>query len=432
LRSFLSLVYRRLNLFEELLNSLSAALLLLAAMYCWMNFPMNFIGEETFAKVTVKIGDLFEPRKSLPYDISDVMFIDVSRSNAIVIDNYGTHVIADRAKLDTLFQLLHRNINPDQIIVCDLYFDISSAQDSSLQASMEGFPNLLSTVKTNWHGDITPNVLKAGTSATTGFQRIRSPFLIFSNSLYKFHLTDEKNIKTLPLLMYERVNNTSTSCWGNALKINNDWYFNTVQINEQLGRTVTKAVYEDQVIPIQQVISAAKQNQNDEVAQLRYKKFIVIGDFEEDVHQTTFGQKPGPMIIFDVFLSLQQKENMISAGWLLLAVGFLTLLFFRRFYRPYFFRGYATLLTERFAIPAFKLPVEFDLLLFYLFVLCSAIFFRVYMEAIAGLLFLSIFIRARGYLKNRFMDILKFHRSGGILSARILISLLFRKQGFRK
>ena len=432
MRALLSLVYKHLNFFEKVLTSISAALLLLIAMYCWMNMPMNFIGEETFAKASVKLANVFSPKENLPYDLNDVLFIDVSRSSAIVEDEYGgTHVIADRAKLDTLFRLLHRNINPEQIIVCDLYFDVPSDRDWSLQSSMAGFPNLLSTVKTNWHGDITPNVLRAGTSATTGFQRIREPFLIFSNSLYKFHLTDESNIKTLPLLMYERVNTTSAFCWGDALKIGNDWYFNTIPITEELGRTVPKAVYEDQVIPIQRVISSAKKNLNGMMDQLHYKKFIVIGNFEQDAHQTTFGEKPGPMIIFDIYLFLQQKENMISTGWLLLTIFFLTLLFFRKFYHPDLFKTYIQPLNDRIKFFGLQLPTEFDWLFFYLYILFSAVVFHIYLETVAAILFLSIFTWTRLYLKSRYVLLQNFVQSGRILSARVLISFLFRNPGLK-
>lgn len=430
MRALLSILPRYLRFFEELLNSLTIAVLLLTAMYFWSNLPLNFIMEETFTKATVKIADVFGRQAPVPYGMDDVMFINVSHSSAIVEDQEGTHVIADRAKLDTLLQLLQKQGNPNQIIVCDLYFDITSADDWKLQSSMSAFPNLLSTVKTNWFGDISPNVLRAGASGTTGFRPPRTPFMIFSNSMVKFHLTDHDCVKTIPVLMYERLNHLQAACLGDALMIGDDWFFNTILINEELGRGIPKAVYEDQVLRIQDVISEGKKNQADFAARLQRKKFIMIGDFENEKHHTTFGDKPGTMVLFDIFLSLQQKENMISAGWLFLTVTFLTLLIYNRFYHFNFLKKYTIWLDEQTTVLGFKALPAIDWILFYLMILCSAVFFHVYMEFVSGILFLATIAWTRIYMKARYVKLQQFKRSGRRWSARALFTFLFIKPGF--
>jgi hypothetical protein len=430
LRSLLSTIFKHLRFFEEFLNSLTVAVLLLVAMYFWSNLPLNFIMEETFTKATVNIADVLSPRPPLPYRMDDVLFINVSHSSAIVEDAEGTHVIDDRAKLDTLLQLLHNNTNPEQIVVCDLYFDITSPLDWKLQTSMSKFPNLLSAVKTDWFVDITPNVLRAGSSGTTGFRPPRTPFMIFSNSMVKFHLTDENCVKTIPVLMYERVNKLQAACLGDALQIGDNWFFNTILINEELGRGIPKAVYEDQVVTIQQVITGVKQNEEDFVSALKQRKFIMIGNFDKDRHHTTFGDKPGTMILFDIFLSLQQKENTISAGWLLLTVTFLTLLIYNRFYHINFLKKYMIWLDEHTTVLSFKALPVVDWILFYLMILCSAVFFQVYMEAVSGIIFLAAIAWIRIYMKARYVKLQQFRRSGRRWSARALFTFLFIKPGF--
>lgn len=400
-------------------------------MYCWSNLPLNFIMEETLTKATVKVTDFFNRQDEQPYGMKDVMFIDVSRSSAIVTDQLGTHVMADREKLDTLFRLLHQHKNPEQIIVCDLYFDVTASKDWQLQTSMAGLPNLLSTVKTDWFGEITPNVLRAGTSGTTGFKPLHTPFMIFSNSMFKFHFTDDHCVKTIPVLMYERLNNIHAACLGDALKLGDDWFFNTILINEELGRGIPKAVYEDQVIPIQSVLNGAGAKNSELLSQLQQKKFIMIGDYEADLQHTTFGDKPRTMILFDIFLSLQQKENMISTGWLIMTLTFLTLLIYNRFYHFNVFRKYSLWLDEHTTVLGFKALPAIDWLLFYLLILCSGIFFHVYMEAIAGLLFLGFIAWARIYAKARYVKLLQFKRSGRRWSARALFAFVFTKPGFK-
>lgn len=431
LRSFLSVIYKHLRFFEELLNSLSVAVVLLVIMYFWSNLPLNFIMEETFTKFTVKVADKLDRRPSAPYGMDDVMFINVSHSSAIVDDPEGTHVIADRRKLDTLMQVLHRYSSPEQIIVCDLYFDIPSANDYKLQSSMSQLPNLLSAVKTNWYGEITPNILRAGTSGTTGFRPPRVPFMIFSNSMVKFHLTDRNCVKTIPVQMYERVNKQKASCLGDALQIGGDWFFNTILINEELSRGIPKAVYEDQVVTIQNVINGVRENNEEYVSHLKKSKFIMIGSYDTDIHHTTFGDKPGTMILFDIFLSLQQKENAITAGWLLLTVTFLTMLIYNRYYHFNFLKKYTIWLDEKTTVLGFKALPAIDWILFYLMILCSAVFFHVYLEAVAGIFFLAVFAWTRIYMKARYVKLQQFKRSGRRWSARALFSFLFIKPGFK-
>lgn len=363
--------------------------------------------------------------------MDDVMFVDVSQNNALINDGPGNHVIADRSKLDTLFQLLHTNDNPKRIIVCDLSFDTTTPQDSSLQASMAGFPNLLSAVKSDWYEQITPNVIRAGACGTTGFHNLKEPILIFSNSLLKFSLTDKNCIKTLPLLMFERVNHKTTSCLGDALHIGDDWYTNTVLINKKLEQDVAKAVFEDQVIPIGKLLKAVEGGQKEFVRDLRHKKFIVIGNFEEDIHKTMFGDMPGPILLFDIFLSLQQGENMISTWWIIVAVIFFTLITYKKFYHVILFKNYSKWLDEKMRFLGFKRPLEFNWLIIYLFIIFSSVVFHIYIEFVAVIFFFNVLAFARIYIKTRRIKWLQFQKSGRKLNVVNALSFLFKKPGFK-
>lgn len=385
---------------------------------------MNLIMEETMMKATIGTADFFNPDRRPPYTMGDVLFVDVSRHNQLIYDEDGNKIIADRTKLDTLFKLLHKKVDPNLIIVCNLPFDIRTRNDLALQASMAGFPNLLTAVKTNWKGDITPNVLSTGTSGTTGFTRVRSPFMIFSNSIYHFRLTDRECTKTLPLLMYERQNNYQTACLGNLLRIGGDWFLNKPLITEQLGHDVPKAVYEDQVVSIQTVINKLR-IKNDTSTFIQRRKFIMIGDFEKDAHATTFGEKPTTMILFDVFLSLQQKQNHLSGLWIIIAVGYLGALFYRHFYGIGVLAQPARWLDTYLSFWDFKGSTLADLLLFYLFVIFSATIFRIYIEGISGLLLFILISWVRAYFNLRYQWLKTYYRQGHRFSARSLIYILF-------
>jgi len=445
LRPFFSFIYKHLRLFEQLLNSLTVSLLLLAVLYGWMNLSFSFIFEKEVAKLTAKITHIFLSEKKQPYSLSeknqpytfseknqpytlkDAMYIDVAQSLTLVQDKFGPHVIPDRAKLDTLFQLLYNYTDTGKIIICDLYFDVRSDQDSALELSMSRFPHLLSTVKTNSLQEIAPNVIRAGKSATSGFHSQREPFLIFSNALFKFNLTDKNCIQTLPLLIYQQVNHHGIFCLGNTLHIGNEWYLNTVLINERLGLNVTKAEYEDQVIPIAQVINDLKGKTGSYRHALGRKKFILIGNFQEDLHKTIFGERPGPMIIFDLYISLEQKHNMISTAWLLSAVLFLSILIFNDLYPIAILKHYVNWLSKKSRLLGLKRVPDFDWLIFYLFVIASDIFFKVHLEAVADIVFLYLSTWAWKYFRTRYNKLLQLHRMGKRVGARTVFYYLFKK-----
>ena len=47
-------------------------------------------------------------------------------------------------------------------------------------------------------------------------------------------------------------------------------------------------------------------------------KFIIIGDFENDVHMTYLGRMPGTLILWNSYLSLYKHHVIISFKWLLM------------------------------------------------------------------------------------------------------------------
>ena len=432
MRTFFSFIYKHLRLFEQLLNSLTLSLLLLALLYGWMNRPFSFIFEKEVAKLTAKVTHIFLSEKNKSYTLKDALFIDVAQSLTLVQDKFGPHIIPDRAKLDTLFQLLYNYTDTGKIIICDLYFDVRSDQDGALELSMSRFPHLLSTVKTNSLQEITPNAIKAGKSATSGFLSPGEPFLIFSNDLFKFNLTDKNCIQTLPLLIYEQVNHTGIFCLGNTLHIGNEWYLNTVLINKRHGLPVNKAVYEDQVIPIARIINDLKGKSGSYHNALRQKKFIVIGNFQEDTYKTIFGGKPGPIIIYDLYISLEQNDNMISTAWLLFAVLFLSTLIFNDCYPIAISQYYVNWFGKKLRLLGLKRVPDCDWLIFYLFVIASDIFFRVYLEPVAGVVFLYILTWGWKYFRTRYNKLLQLHRMGKRIGARTIFYYLFKKMASQK
>ena len=75
-------------------------------------------------------------------------------------------------------------------------------------------------------------------------------------------------------------------------------------------------------------------------------KYILIGDFEDDIHPTFLGEIPGTLIIFNAFTSLLHKRHILSLSFLLFlfciyfALAWLTLSHNSRFKWICSFLGY--------------------------------------------------------------------------------------------
>jgi hypothetical protein len=54
-------------------------------------------------------------------------------------------------------------------------------------------------------------------------------------------------------------------------------------------------------------------------------RIIVMGDFMQDKHKTTFGVMPGSLILLNVYLSLIEGAHLISLSWLLFMILAFTL-----------------------------------------------------------------------------------------------------------
>lgn len=56
-------------------------------------------------------------------------------------------------------------------------------------------------------------------------------------------------------------------------------------------------------------------------------KYVIIGDFEDDVHNTYRGSQPGPLILFNAFLALLHGQHHVSILFLLILYVIYTILF---------------------------------------------------------------------------------------------------------
>lgn len=317
-----------------LLVFLHGSLLLLAAIRLQYT---NYLraDENDFLKLfTILKHDIFRHN---PKPIGDsVVFIDISKdiklipdtiNNAPVIEgrfklDSSQIVITDRVKLAWLFHLLNSHPEGYKYILCDLYFELPSADDPILRPEIEKARNCIVSAEFNGNRLAEP-VFKLNCGSVDYYSTARNQF----NKLMIF----DRGFKTLPVKMMEDLS-------AGKFTQSQGWTF-------QDGRPAFNTVIPEFFYRKEDLHDASRERPNllylyqlfaqPEVFEKYLKsKYIIIGDFSGgDEHVTYQGALPGPIILFDSFLTLRDYSAAITAGWCL----FLLLCFFGVSYRIFLF-----------------------------------------------------------------------------------------------
>jgi hypothetical protein len=71
------------------------------------------------------------------------------------------------------------------------------------------------------------------------------------------------------------------------------------------------------IIPLNYICSLLAANDTLFFNKLLKDKYIVIGDFVNDTHNTISGPMSGPLILSNIYLSVREGDNLIRISWLL-------------------------------------------------------------------------------------------------------------------
>jgi hypothetical protein len=253
--------------------------------------------------------------------LNHVVFIDVSKDPAVAEDTeYGPpdstlkgaqHVITDRFKLARLFKALADHRGQYDYVLCDILFDQPGPGDSLLRPQIEKIHNLVSSA--TWeNGKLLRPIYKIP-SAVVNYTAINK--VIFT----KIPIYYNDTLKSLPAFLMEKMSNNRLVRKGSVTLLNNKVTFNTV---------IPEFYYR----PNDMVTASAGKNFNTfylgelladpDFFNVLKGKFIIIGDFANDIHSTYMGKMPGTLILWNSFLTLYQHPSYISLGWLLMLFFF--------------------------------------------------------------------------------------------------------------
>lgn len=288
---------------------------LLIVSLIWLHTPFTYGDEKFLIKWTSVVKRLvLQLDDDLPKD--HFIFINLAYEKALIPleDNLGNEVITDRAALANFFKILQRHPDAAKFTICDVFLQGKSPNDSLLSSSIRGIPNIVFSTHPDDHNK--PEKLE-----------IKAPYAMSNyksddETFVKFTLLLEEDYKTLPLYMYEKLQKRNFHhnwglYWDNGhpslnsiiidYKIRNDEVF-------EKGKYPVVNLSELMLLPEELIVKEFLQD-----------RIIVMGDFVNDKHETSFGVMPGSLILLNVYLSLMDGAHLISLGWLLFMIVAFTL-----------------------------------------------------------------------------------------------------------
>lgn len=251
------------------------------------------IDEEILSQVNSLRSGLFGNK--IRYDHRFV-FINVSKDLKLVPDpeEYGAIPITDRNKLAEFFKILADNANQHYYVLCDIFFEYPSDDDTSLSPQLQRCKNLL------FPFHLTNDSVKL---PCLPVDAAFSDFITYTGGFSKFKLMYKDSIKTIPLVLLEKIDekrypstfldfaNIFPHYYITQNQLTNTKKYPYFNLGELLMLSETPTFYDE----------------------FLKDKFIVIGNFESDIHDTPVGKMPGPLILLNSYLTIRNESH---AGWL--------------------------------------------------------------------------------------------------------------------
>ena len=234
------------------------------------------------------------------------VFINVSKDQKLVADpaDYGEIPITNRARLAGLFKVLADNGNRHKFVLCDIFLENPDEDDSLLTAAIKRCTKLLFP----YH--ITADTLQ---KPCIDVPVALSDFVTYTGNFSKFKLLYADTVQTTPIVLLKAIDKRKyPASFLDFRSIFPQYYIQ----NADLAVKRKYPYYNlGELLMLAEMESFYTEFLKD--------KFIVIGNFDTDVHHTPVGNVAGPLILLDTYLSIRNKHA-VSWWWAIFMVAVLT------------------------------------------------------------------------------------------------------------
>jgi hypothetical protein len=287
------------------------AFVLLILSLIWLHTPFTYGDEKFLIKWTSVVKRMvLQLDDTLPKD--NFIFINLAYEKALIPleDNLGNEVITDRAALAKFFKILQQHPGEAKFTICDVFLKGRSPSDRLLSKNITGVPNIV--FPTHPDNNNKPEKLEFKVpSAMANYESADEEFV-------KFTLLMENQYKTIPVYMYEKLQRR---------KFSNDWGLYWDNGNPCLNSVIidykirTNEVFKNGKYPVVNLSELMLMPEDLIVQEFLKDRIIIMGDFVQDSHKTSFGIMPGSLILLNVYLSLLEGSHLISVGWFIFMIA---------------------------------------------------------------------------------------------------------------
>jgi hypothetical protein len=370
-------------------------LLLLLLTFLWLNLPYTYDYEFNLLSRISIFKNVVLGAETKP-DSRNFLFINISYEKKLVekLDDYGfpigNEAITDRAHLATFFEKA-AHTNGHRFIVCDVFADVPTEDDSLLVGRVKSVKNVVFP-----YHHIDNEFLKPVVDVPSALGDYSSDFGTFVKYSYVQHDT----CASIALTMYRHINGGDFERGSMISWLNGKPALNSFIIEFPIRQydIFTNDTTGYNSMHLQDLLSLP-----DSMIDATLKdRIVVVGDFlEGDRHQTMYGDTAGPLIHLNAYLSLRSEANRLTFFFLLYV--FVCLLFFsvRLFYRDSFktFDWIARLKNSKYGGFIFDY-LEFALFLAIMSAL-SYVIFGIHLNVLVMGLYFSVVDNVIEYLRDR-------------------------------
>jgi hypothetical protein len=317
-----------------------------------------------------------------------IVFVDVSGAKELIPaekDTADRELITDRGRLARLIGCLNSEKIKYRYILCDVFFQGHSPEDSQLNSSLRHCRDIILAAEM----DDSHHLLKPIFDIHSGIVS----YLAEDGDFIKLNMIGTDSLASLPLIMFCDLHH-QTFKKGIFMTLDNAHFLVKQTIDLRIRPYDLSEGRDFALYNINNLLSLTKSPAA--LDDLLDGKIIVIGNFKDDKAGSVIGDMPGPLMLTNAYLSLEYKDNRISIAWVLYLLTTLSLLSLATlFYREKWMRLEATFLQRH---PTLQLTAKFlgYATCLYAIALGSYLFFHVYIN----ILILSLYFSALDELRK--------------------------------
>lgn len=275
------------------------------------------VDEAIFSKVNSIRSKIFSNN---PHYDHGFAFVNVSRDLKLVADpaEYGDISITDRGKLASFFKILADNGNQHHYALCDIFLEYPAEDDTALALQVQRCNKLL------FPFHLANDSIKR---PCVPVHSALSDFVTYTGNFSKFKLLYKDSIKTTPLILLETIDKKKYPYSFLGFKSIFPRYY--IRPSQLLDTKQYPYFNLGELLMLSETPGFYNEFLKD--------KFIVIGNFDSDIHTTPAGKMPGALILLNSYLTIRNEGN-VSWLWALFMIASLSytsyMLFFKKIMAP--------------------------------------------------------------------------------------------------